>query len=809
MRNETLEAALSYGALGWRVFPCKPNDKVPKTGCKWKEAATSNPDELGRLFRGSGQNIAWAVAEGYMVVDIDCKGGKDGFATLAALERQFGQLPACPVQKSPSGGEHLVFLLPDRTTVKNGVNSLGIGLDVRADGGYILVEPSSIDGKAYQWADNSPREGGYIPLAPTWLIELANRKPGATLPKGAAHTGTGMAISEGGRNAALASLGGIMRRQGMAFETILAALLSENLGRCRPPLDESEVETIARSVSGYEPGADIALSRPVSDWQGAIGEAEGNSDEMVRVARAIAGDEGLTRTGRENLLKLAARVAGVSLRVLKSDIALSATDPASALPSISIAKGDFAATVDAAARLLPSITNLFQRGGELVEVVPLADRADVLMQPISPPRLAYLLAQAARWSYGEGGDGSPPGEAIAALLSQAYWLGVKPLAGLLRQPVVNEVGRLIGSGYDAETMRLGIFNEENFPEYPGTPGEALAELQGLLSESFFDTPADKSAALAAILTAAIRPALAAAPAFMVQAPELASGKTYLAQLIGEFAGGASVRRWPRDETESSKVIFATLLEGRPCVLFDNLVRDWNGESMAAVLTSPTYSDRTLGSHKTVEVSTSSLFLATGNNVKPVHDLVRRVVPIRLDSRMETPACKQYFGDPLHEVQSRRGYWVMVALRVIQGWHEAGKPHKEIPIVGSFGQWGEMVRQPLVWLGLPDPATALLEGLGQGDDKELLHRFLSNWYEAFGDVQITLKDILRGTTGPKDDTPESAVRDVMEEVALERGEINARRVGMWMNTNSKRVVGGYRLEIGEKTRYGRPWYVTRV
>jgi putative DNA primase/helicase len=59
-------------------------------------------------------------------------------------------------------------------------------------------------------------------------------------------------IKDGQRNDTLTSLAGTMRRRGMSYEAILAALLEENK-RCDPPLDDREVETIARSVSGYDP----------------------------------------------------------------------------------------------------------------------------------------------------------------------------------------------------------------------------------------------------------------------------------------------------------------------------------------------------------------------------------------------------------------------------------------------------------------------------------------------------------------------------------------------------------------------------
>ncbi|OGQ50779.1 MAG: hypothetical protein A3J24_01525 [Deltaproteobacteria bacterium RIFCSPLOWO2_02_FULL_53_8] len=62
----------------------------------------------------------------------------------------------------------------------------------------------------------------------------------------------GGTIMEGERNSRFTSLAGSMRRRNMSEGAILAALREENR-RCCPPLEDREVEQIARSVAKYEP----------------------------------------------------------------------------------------------------------------------------------------------------------------------------------------------------------------------------------------------------------------------------------------------------------------------------------------------------------------------------------------------------------------------------------------------------------------------------------------------------------------------------------------------------------------------------
>jgi hypothetical protein len=64
----------------------------------------------------------------------------------------------------------------------------------------------------------------------------------------------GEVIPEGRRNSDLASMAGSMRRRGLVAEEILPSLLAVNGRRCEPPLDDAEVEKIARSIAKYPAG---------------------------------------------------------------------------------------------------------------------------------------------------------------------------------------------------------------------------------------------------------------------------------------------------------------------------------------------------------------------------------------------------------------------------------------------------------------------------------------------------------------------------------------------------------------------------
>lgn len=106
--------------------------------------------------------------------------------------------------------------------------------------------------------------------------------------------------------------------------------------------------------------------------------------------------------------------------------------------------------------------------------------------------------------------------------------------------------------------------------------KALTLLEDLLSEFHFVSDSDKAAALCATFTAAVRPTLAYAPGFHIKAPVFGSGKTYLCELIGAFAGPAENAKvsYPTTSEEATKAILSLLLSSPAVIEFDDMDTDW-------------------------------------------------------------------------------------------------------------------------------------------------------------------------------------------------------------------------------------------
>jgi putative DNA primase/helicase len=161
-RNPRLQAALAYASRGWPVFPCNRENKQPLTEHGVKDA-TIDPDVIaGWWKRWPDAMIALACgrAAGVFVLDLDVEGDSDG-SKLAALSGQLEEALGAPLPITwtvitPRGGRHYYFAMPAETPIGNRAGLLGKGshIDVRGDGGYVILPPSARpDGKAYAWAE--------------------------------------------------------------------------------------------------------------------------------------------------------------------------------------------------------------------------------------------------------------------------------------------------------------------------------------------------------------------------------------------------------------------------------------------------------------------------------------------------------------------------------------------------------------------------------------------------------------------------------------------------------------------------------
>jgi len=283
--SDILQAVDMCTSKGWHLVPL--SGKIPWIA-DWPNKASADINTVASWIKqrpSSNLGIVTGAKSRLVVIDVD-RHGVDGFESLKELETKLGPLPETVTVLSGGGGEHQYFAYPsDGLPVLSG--DLVPGIQIKADNGHQVVIPPSIHpdtGARYEWeVAHHPEDTPLAELPALWL-EYIRKSKDISQREQSADSGP---IIEGNRNTRLFQMASAMRRQGFAEETIFAAIQLENQARCKPPLPDRELRTIAHSASKYEPVPTMAESQPtksVSETSETFTDL-GNSNRFARMFR--------------------------------------------------------------------------------------------------------------------------------------------------------------------------------------------------------------------------------------------------------------------------------------------------------------------------------------------------------------------------------------------------------------------------------------------------------------------------------------------------------------------------------------------
>lgn len=169
-----LKDALELANDGYHIFPLSPNTKDQPIFKEWTTKATKDPKQIKTWWTDKkGNEIPYNIGistssfnggkQALLVVDVDVKEGKKGDETLLELELEGKYFPVTDTQTTPTGGKHYIYTVDK--PVKQGVNVLGTGLDIRSKGGFIVGKGSTINGNPYT------RQKEKAHKSPLWIVK--------------------------------------------------------------------------------------------------------------------------------------------------------------------------------------------------------------------------------------------------------------------------------------------------------------------------------------------------------------------------------------------------------------------------------------------------------------------------------------------------------------------------------------------------------------------------------------------------------------------------------------------------------------
>lgn len=256
--NLIASACRTAEELGAAVFPVRvePDPSDPNKSTKrplikgWQNgAAVSTPEAIEALFREHAGAVTHAgIQTGRIVViDLDGEQAQDWWRDNLVM------LPMTrTVDTRRPGGKHLFYRVPAHVELRNSAGKIAPGVDLRGAGGFVV-----------DWSLEHPPAVEDVADAPLELIEFLRRASSSREQTDRGTTGSDGSIPPGGRNEYLSREAFRLRKQGASVEQILTALRGLNEARCRPPLEDQELEAIAEGKARIEAEGETEWSAPV------------------------------------------------------------------------------------------------------------------------------------------------------------------------------------------------------------------------------------------------------------------------------------------------------------------------------------------------------------------------------------------------------------------------------------------------------------------------------------------------------------------------------------------------------------------
>lgn len=280
--NPLLDHALKYVALNWSIFPVVPGGK--KALIRWEkfQKTRASPEQVERWWKqypNANIGLVTGSISGLVVIDIDSKTGVEVYSS------HFGEIHNTISQRTGKpDAKHLLFAHPGDKAYSNRAGFIQ-DVDVRGDGGYILVAPSvHPNGKTYEWVID-PTEMGLDDLLelPAEIRSMftaqkpepENTKKGTGIPSWVKEALPG--VADGRRHDICAKLTGYYLRV-FGGDVEQAQLMVQIWNESNePPLDWKDLRTVIKSIVDRE-GRD------------ALGETVGEVIEKIQILKYVDGD---------------------------------------------------------------------------------------------------------------------------------------------------------------------------------------------------------------------------------------------------------------------------------------------------------------------------------------------------------------------------------------------------------------------------------------------------------------------------------------------------------------------------------------
>lgn len=836
--NPCLAAALSYATKAELfIFPAKPGEKKSRVkreftadGKNW--GMTYNPETIKNYWRkwpDSNVCIVTGEINNLFVVETDTAEGHDadGETSLKNLiAANNNDWPETKKTRSPTGSIHYYFEWPaGNVNIINSAGKLGPGIDVRGNGGMVIAPPSirsPQDSRQYEWLNPNQT----IAKAPAWLVNKLAEKIEAR---------PNIDPEETDFDKIIKAMTLIPNKPGTVWE-----VTSRKDGVVTTREGWDGWNTIGMALHRATGGSDAGF-KVFDEWcrQNLVKYKNGKYIRYSWYGRWIKSPP--KRIGARTLYAIADDLEPKWEEVWNFEHHEERTEQrietakAASKYEIKLRESTYDEVDETEQYLIASGAGIYVYGtrlvrpitiqveavqGKLTKIAQLHDVTPHWLQQTAAKVIRYFKydVRAKKWHACK-----PPMDIFNKLLDNVGQWTFPEITGVISTPTMRPDGSVLSNpGYDAAT-RLLLVNPPQLPNLKDKPTRddalhSLAIIEDLLTEFPFADDVARAVALSAIITPVVRGAFPVAPMHVNRAPVMASGKSYLFDIVAAIAIGQYMPVMAAGQTseETEKRLGAALLGGHNLINLDNVNGELGGDALCQIIERPIVNIRVLGQSeiRTIEARGTTVY-ATGNNIILVGDITRRALITILDPKIERPELREFKKDPVAMIFADRAKYITAALTVSRAYIAAGLPDKAKRL-GSFGSWSDVVRSALLWLGKSDPVDSMDLIRQEDPERTMLRELLTEWASIMGTGyinRVTLSTVIEecqehGESGYDQFTfkwPDFNLA-VCRIASIYGKPPETLRLSRKLRTVKGRVIDGLSLQAEIKEKTGSVWWV---
>jgi hypothetical protein len=291
------------------------------------------------------------------------------------------------------------------------------------------------------------------------------------------------------------------------------------------------------------------------------------------------------------------------------------------------------------------------------------------------------------------------------------------------------------------------------------------------------------------------------------------GKGLLLDCISviDTGGPFAVASYTNDEAELAKHITAIAMNGEAAVQWDNVTDKFGNGTLNRALTKTDWEGRILGYSRTYKGPLMTVWFATANNAVIDKETVRRILHIKLETSLEHPDQRTGFKHPelIKWITKHRNELLAAALTMLSAYCLNGREDMKLKPWGSYEGWSDLVRNCIVWAGMPDPGKAREELLSE--DSELVVvvknlRALLKEVEAVKEGLTAAKIVGLAQHRHNEKEHRRELRAALEESLP---EFDAPSLGRLLRDHCRQNIGGYFIDRVAQSRKANRWTVRRA